>query len=405
MQSPNITQDQIRLMNRTKILRLLRERGVLTKHELGTALALSHTTINTCVQLLLEEGLVAQVGVGKSVGGRKPAMIALKADSRHFFGVYFAPDRVIILVVNLRGEELARETLIQAGVDFEETLGRVRETIWKMIEACGLDTKEIVGVGMSFPGVVDAGRNFVEYAPNLGIRGYCFNSFEQKLGFKLYLENESIAATYAELFIGKAKDKKSIVYVSIAEGIGTGIIIDNRILRDINKKAGDFGHIRIENNGRPCNCGRADCWEVYASKTALFRYYREYLEERESIKAETLEALEAAFDAGEPAAAQAVDTYTRQLFHGIEIILLALSPDEVIVGGDLGAFTQKIIRLGTETLALNQKFYGYEDVPIVASGFKENGAIIGSALLPLEAIYDLQPASRQPAREMETQTE
>lgn len=395
--TPSITQDQIRLLNRSKILRLLREKGVMTKHEVALALGLSHTTINTCVQLLEEEGLVENVGMGRSVGGRKPVMIGLRADARHFFGVYIAPERVEILLVNLLGEEVGRRTILRSGGSFEEMLDEVRATIGGMIAERALDPARIGGVGMSFPGVVYADRNFVEYAPNPGIRNYSFDDFEEKLGLKLYLENESIAAAHAEQLIGKARDKSNIVYVSIAEGIGTGIVIDNRILRDISKKAGDFGHIRIRDEGRPCRCGRSDCWEVYASKTALLRYYAENL--GEGAGEPTLAALQAAYHAGEPAAASAVETYTRYLFRGIEIILLALSPEEVIVGGDLGGFAADIIALGTETLRLNQQFYGYEEVPITASGFPENGAIIGSALLPLETVYSFHggvPAEREP---------
>lgn len=397
--SPSITQDQIRLLNRSKILRELLEKGVATKHELGQALSLSHTTINTCIQLLLEEGLVENTGLGRSVGGRKPVMVGLKADARYAFGVYIAPGTVDILLVNLLGQEVERRTLIRGQDDFEQMLDTVHTTIWDMIHRRAIDPAIIVGVGMSFPGVVYADRYFVEYAPNLGIRNYSFDAFRQKLGLKLYLENESIAATYAEQLIGGAKRKGNIVYVSIADGIGTGIVIDNRILRDISKKAGDFGHIKVRDEGLPCRCGRTDCWELYASKNALLRYYRESLD-KDADAVLPMEELRSAYERGEAAAVKAVEKYTYYLFRGIEIILLALSPEEIIVGGDLGDFTQEIIRLGTGPMQLNKRFYGYEDVPITASGFTENGAIIGSAFLPLETIYSFRDNGLAPMGEV-----
>jgi len=373
--------------NHKKLLNLLRVRGEMTKLELSEALGLSHTTVSTYIEQLTAEGLVESAGFGESAGGRRPLMVRLAENARFFFGAYFAPDRVVIPAVNLAGREIARRTIAPAPV-FEETLEKVRRAVLDIIKSEKLDPSRVMGLGMSFPGVVDSARKFVEYAPNIGLRSFSFAEFESALGVELFLENEAITAALAYRFNNPAMAGKNFVYVSVAEGIGTGIFIDGNIYKSVSNKAGEFGHIKVADNGLPCKCGRTDCWELYASKTALLRYCRELMgNSRESDEA-LLPGLHEAFKKGEAPALEAVRRYARYLFRGIETILLSFSPDEVIIGGDLGELMGDIVSYGVNDLQLSSRFYGYESVPIRVSALKETGAILGSALLPLYRVYD-----------------
>ena len=373
--------------NHKKLLNLLRTKGEMTKPELSEALGLSHTTINTYVEQLTAEGLIENAGFGESAGGRRPHLVRLSENARYFFGAYFAPERVVVLAVNLAGREIARRTLIPRPV-FEETLESVREAMLEITQSKQLDPSRVMGLGMSFPGVVDAERKFVEYAPNIGLRRFSFADFESRLGMALIPENEAVTAALAHRFMDPSMAGKNFVYVSVAEGIGTGIFIDGDIYKSSNKKAGEFGHIKVADNGLPCKCGRTGCWELYASKTALIRYYREQAGNTRESGEDLLDGLRRAFKEGKPQAIEAVTRYCRYLFRGIETILLSLSPDEIIIGGDLGALMGDIVSYGAGVLKLNARFFGYESVPIRVSMFKETGAILGSALLPLYQVYD-----------------
>jgi predicted NBD/HSP70 family sugar kinase len=294
---------------------------------------------------------------------------------------------VVILAVNLTGREIARYTIAPAPV-FEDTLESIHKAILEIAESKNLDPSRILGLGMSFPGVVDSERKYVEYAPNIGLRSYSFTDFEKRLGLELFLENEAITAALAHRFVDSTIVGKNFVYVSVAEGIGTGIFIDGDIYKSSSKKAGEFGHIKVADNGLSCKCGRADCWELYASKNALIRYYRQQTGNNSESNENLLASLRQAFKKGEAQAMEAVQKYTRYLFRGIETILLSLSPDEIIIGGDLGELMDDIVSFGVNNLKLNSRFFGYESVPIRVSMFRETGAILGSALLPLYQVYD-----------------
>jgi len=381
------TQEQIGEMNKVKIIRLIKNNKEVTKSELSTKLGLSHTTVNTYVQKLIDEGLVERAGVAASNGGRKPMIVKLVAEAKYSFGVSITPKAVYILLVNLLGDKVVSTYFsYRKGDELEKVLNKLKYWIEQIICVNGLDRNKIMGMGMVFPGVVDDDECVLKYSPNLNVRNYDFKRFEENIGLKIYVENEANAAAYAEQLLGKGRDKGNFVYVSIGDGIGTGIIIDKHIYKGNQKKAGEFGHLKISEEKIKCNCGRTGCWELFASKMALLRYFEEYTQQKIYL----IEQVFMAYQQGDTGASQALEKYAHYLFRGLENILLSVNPDYVIIGGDLGQYAQQIIEIAVEKLHFTDRFFGYENTKIYCSGLHAEGAVIGAALLPLEAIFNYQ---------------
>ncbi len=274
-----LSQEQIKEINRVNVINILRDKGETTKQEIAAILKLSIPTVTTNINMLLEEGLLEVAGVAKSTGGRKPVILKFLENSRYAFGVDITPPkRIIVALLNLNYDKVDELTFdYESYKDFDAVLSNVSTVVESLIAKHGIDKKSIVGVGLSLPGLVDEDRLILEHAPNLGVKDYDFTGFQNKLGIKVSIENEANVAAFAESIIGgDAKDKKNLVYISITEGVGTGIIIGDHIYKSTHKKAGEFGHMRVSGEKLKCNCGRTGCWELYASKkstkTLLWRY-------------------------------------------------------------------------------------------------------------------------------------
>ncbi|MGI6257458.1 MAG: ROK family transcriptional regulator [Anaerovoracaceae bacterium] len=361
-----MTQREIAKINRMLILNSIREKGVATKYDISSTLKLSHTTVNTYVAQLMQEGLVKEAGYGASIGGRRPVMVEIAKTAGYFFGVVLAPHRVTLTLVNLIGEELARRNVPYGiGEPFPGILDQLDNMMERMLDQEKISRKHVRGVGMVFPGVVDHEELYVEYAPNIGVRDFSLKDFEKKLGMKLYIENEAIAGLLAEQFAGDVDPGQNVVYVSVAEGIGAAVWINHEIYRSNNGRAGEFGHVNVDPDGLQCKCGRKGCWELYASKDAFERYQKEYGESSQ----------------------KALEIYTEYLFKGLESILLAVSPDEILIGGEPVDVLRQAVDLGVERLRCNKKFYGYEKTPIRATSLSENPVYMGSYLVPFARTY------------------
>lgn len=382
-----LSQDQIREINRANILKIMKHRSEITKQDIATALKLSIPTVTTNVNQLMEEGFVEEAGVGDSTGGRKPVILKFVENARFSVGVNISPDSVSLLLHNLRHttiEEISFE--YKKEYSFEEVLNRIEEEIHGLLMRNSIEKNKVSGVGISLPGLVDEDKLILEYAPNIKVRDFDFKEFQERLQLKIFIENEANVAAYAEIALKKTSTMRNVVYVSITEGVGTGIIIDQHIYKSRNKKAGEFGHMRISDSSSPCNCGRTGCWELFASKKALFRYYQE----QTGIMPSSLEQIFAGESFNEPVVQKAIDSYIDYLFVGIENIILALNPEYVIIGGELGKYDKEMLKLINGTSPMKSNFVEYEGTKVVFSSLKDKGSLIGAALLPFDELFNYE---------------
>lgn len=386
LKNETYTHEQIREVNYIRILQYLRTHHETTKAELGKHLQVSHTTINTYIQTLTEEGFVATFGTADSSGGRKPVIIKLQPNVRYSFGVSISPAYVSVMLINLVGAPMDFVQFpYSVELGLQPSLSQIKEQIFAMMDRHQIENDKILGVGMTFPGLVDTDNLILDYIPNLNIKNNSLKGFQEELGLTVYPDNEANAAAYAEYLIGRGSDLSNFVYVSIAEGIGSGILIDRFLFRGRNKRAGEFGHLKVSDEKIRCSCGRYGCWELFASKRALLKSKPENMSETEYLR-----ELFRDYESGVSSAEKIIEEYVRHLFAGLDVILLSVDPSFIIIGGDIGAYMDRLIEIGIDKLKLKHHFYGYESIRILASGVKENASLLGAALLPLEQIFNYQ---------------
>lgn len=133
-------------------------------------------------------------------------------------------------------------------------------------------TQKLLGIGVGAPN----GNHFtgnIEFAPNLPWTGVVeiAKLFSSIFNCKTILTNDANAAAVGEMLFGAAKNMKNFVTITLGTGLGSGVVIDKKIVYGHNGFAGEYGHIRVIPDGRPCACGRLGCLETYASATGVVR--------------------------------------------------------------------------------------------------------------------------------------
>ena len=129
-------------------------------------------------------------------------------------------------------------------------------------------TGEVEAVGVGFPGLVDHARGVARSSVMLdGWRDVPLAArLEERLGVPCAVDNDVNAAALHELHIRGAKE---MLFVAVGTGIGGALVLDGRLRRGAGGFAGEIGHIVVERDGRPCDCGRRGCVNRYASGTAI----------------------------------------------------------------------------------------------------------------------------------------
>jgi predicted NBD/HSP70 family sugar kinase len=165
------------------------------------------------------------------------------------------------------------------------------------------------------------------------------SELQRVLQTPIELENAINACLLAERWFGNFGKASNMIVVGVSDGIGTGLLVDGRLLRGRDDMAGEFGHMPLETSGPVCGCGNTGCWETFASNRAGLRYYRELAPE--STIGTFKELLELA-TGGDIRALRSIDKMMTYLARGITILVAGLAPEVVIIVGDCTALWPRI---------------------------------------------------------------
>ena len=384
-------QDIIKDSNRKKILNILYKNKEVTKQEISKLTGISIPTVINNINLLLEEGLVEETGVATSTGGRKPVIIRFLSDSRFSFGVEITPSLVRVLRTNLNSEiKFDTSFPIKGMGNFENIMTKISEIVNNHIIENKLSIDKILGIGFSLPGTVDEDQLTMELAPNMNFKNIDFNNYKNNFDFPIFIENEANAAAFGEMILGIGKEMKNLIYISITQGIGTGIVIQDHLYKGKNKRAGEFGHMTIVPNGKQCNCGRKGCWELYASENLLVDRYNEgSASQAETVTAQlvSLDEFFAKVELQDSRANAILKDYLYYLSIGIQNIIFGLDPHYIIIGGSLSKFSDYFIEDLKGLVFDKNNLFDYKDNKLLASKLKEDASILGASILPLQTMF------------------
>src|SRR6056297_3067105 len=369
----------IKNLNQSSILRLINEYGPISRKELSEKTDYSAATISNHVKTLIEEGFVIEKEKGISSGGRKPVYLTINPNKGYIIGVDIEVSKVKIVMFNLK---LKVEKKIEFYIDPQKSPEEILEDIQADIEAMMLQKSvseyDLLGIGIAVPGLVNKERNLLKFAPNLGwqeedISGF----FNQIFKVPIFIENEANAAGIGEKEFYYDKNI-NMVYVSINEGIGCGLIFNGKIYRGASGNAGEFGHIIIESESqRSCHCGNKGCWETLASENYIYDRYVEITADKslnidqiyEKIKdnKQNEEIIKLFKNVGE------------NIGIGLANIINSLSPDLMVIGGNILKIKEYLDpeikkTINEKTLALN-----YDKVEVKYSKLGELATVYGLA--------------------------
>ena len=256
----------------------------------------------------------------------------------------------------------------------------------------GVDFSEVRYVGIGTPGSVNFTTGFVGYNTNFNYYDWNLGTdLEALLGCKVYVENDANAAAFGEYIAGGAKGYKDAVVITLGTGIGSGIILDGKILRGFNFAAGEMGHTVIVKDGRKCNCGRHGCWERYASARALSEDTKAAMREhRDTLMWDLVKDIDhvnakTSFDAmekGDALAKQVVENWMEYVGCGIANVVNTFEPEVICIGG--GVSNQGETLLGPVRAYVEKETHDITTgrVPeIRACVLRNDAGVIGAAAL------------------------
>ena len=274
-----------------------------------------------------------------------------------------------------------------------EIISDIANAINLAVEDADISLDDVLSIGIGTPGSVNKDYGVIEYANNLGFDNVPAKDILQSQFDKpIYIENDANCAALGEAIAGAGDGVEDFIAVTLGTGVGTGIVVNGKILNGCNDAAGEMGHMVIVADGEQCTCGRKGCWEAYSSATALIRDTKtEMLSNKDSKMWELvggdIEKVNGrtSFDAmraGDESGKKVVDNYIHYLGIGLTNLVNIFQPKVLCVGGGIGCEKENLLEPVRKIIAAERySVHTMEQTRLCSARLGNDAGVIGAALL------------------------
>lgn len=250
-----------------EILRAIATHGPVSRAQLARDLGLSGPTLTQATKYLFDRGLIAEVNQSPSTGGRPATLLGLVADAGQVLGIKLTDTHLVGVCVNLHSE---------VKWSFEEPFhSRADEAVKELTAILKKQSKKIkgqlLGIGIGIPGVVSPLDSGTANSAMLNWKNVNVGKeISDSLKTPVLLENDVNTLAVTESLYGHGRDVSNFVTITLGRGIGMGLVIGGELFTG-SHGAGEFGHVNVESEGLPCECGKNGCLETVASGPAIHK--------------------------------------------------------------------------------------------------------------------------------------
>lgn len=386
---------QPREHSRAVLLGLVKARRRVSRARLARESRLALPTVMEIVSGLIREGVVQEVGAGRSTGGRRPRLLSLVPSSYSAIGISVGTSRIAAVVTDLDarvGGELSEASSVDRGRSaLEDQLHRL---IRHLVSERGTGPGRLLGVGLALMGPVPPPH--ARRQPDAEDGDAWSVAVERlvppDLGVPVVADNYANALAVGEHLYGAGQGVRNLVCIVLQRGLGAGIIIEGRLYRGSTGGAGEIGDALIDPRGPQCPCGRFGCLTAYVGQPAI----RERALERmrlvgaiglaglrpEHLTAESV--VMAALD-GDRVAREVMQEVGTYLGIGIANLIGPCDPDRVVLAGPTARASPIIIPAAQSVV--DRRLTPRPSVPIVKGELGDNAAAVGAASLVLSNLF------------------
>lgn len=266
--SQKLTNTDVKKLNKNRIFRLIYNSDKISRQEIADQLGLSLPTVNQNLKMLMEDGLIEYVGNFTSTGGRRAQAITINNNARKAISVNIKADYINVDVVGLKGQIIYSMAVKAHFSKSSAYIEKLTDVVRHAVDYVGADADDILGVGITVPGILDDEKQILISAPPLKAKNYDFTKLISAIDYPVVVMNDARAEAYADhWFNGKSEDEK--IYIMLGEGVGGAYINASAIRNGVHNRGGEFGHMVIHPGGKQCLCGKKGCLEAYVSEKVL----------------------------------------------------------------------------------------------------------------------------------------
>lgn len=287
--------------------------------------------------------------------------------------------KFIVGIVNEQGEILAKERFLWKALTKEAVIESILEAVKEFRNA---HQEACEAIGVTIPGLADPEKGLWLEASFSMIRNLPIAEIlTAEFGLPAYVDNDVNACAIAEKRFGCCKDVNDFAWITVSNGIGGALYLNNDIYYGAFGNAGEIGHFTVVENGRTCNCGSAGCLEMHAAGPAILKNYEEMTGE---IK--TAAQLSEMAKQGDETAIKVFELEGKYLGTAVAALANIINPKKVVFGGGVMESFDLIAPAMQEAYKKNVYYYANEGLGIEHTGLGYYAALLGAAAVALRKL-------------------
>lgn len=358
-----------RIMNRSRILRAIWRRPLLSRVDIASVLGLDKSTVSGIVNELIDLGLVQEVAEGDASrqGGRRPVHLQIVPTFGSVLGLELQPGLFRAALCDLHGtvvsdwvEERPRG---QAGFS-EYLLGIIEDLLSRM----GEQRASLLGIGVAMGGLIDSVHNRVSGSIPMGLGEYDFQTeISDKLDVPVVAENDANACAWGELTFHRNTNMHDFLYVLVQMrgsesgrhlyggiGVGIGVVINGTLYPGANFTSGEFRSAFFDGQGS----GQFSLTDEEAALVATDPHMRE--------------------------------RFFRELARNVAVVINIMNLDHLFIGGDILAYSGELETVFAEEIQRNWPYGTPANCEVRLSSFGDHAVVYGAAGMILERYFSDQ---------------
>ena len=279
MRKSGINMERVKRENRSLILKCINDSGPISRKDIAKATGLTPASVTQITTGLIAEGELVELGAvseAPGIAGRKKILLDLNQNFGYVLAINIESKVTWVAYCDIKGNILYDGALVSSfdtdkAMAPEEFLELVRKKTACLEEKMSPRERKLIKcVSIGVPGIVDKKNGISVHAYGIwdqavDLRGICEKSFN----LPVLVENNVDAFATAEIIYGSGKNFDSLLVIKWGPGIGSTIVIDNKVYEGRHGKTAELGHVIVEKNGKKCSCGKRGCLETILSAGAL----------------------------------------------------------------------------------------------------------------------------------------
>ena len=391
----------VKRTNRSAALRILHERGSMSRKRLSESIKLTPAAITKIVGEMIAEGLLTEGSMLPGSGvGRREVMVELNNRARAALGIFINLRQAIVSAIWLDGAVIFSESYtLPPKAPAEESVQMLCRRLTELTAEHGLEKDMLLGVGVAMRGVTSPdGRVVRNSFGALSERDYPIcERVEALTGLPCLMSNNVRALFAAQMYLSHETEDGSQFFLRCEAGIGASFAIGGRIWLGSSGQCAEIGHIPVvRRGGKPCSCGKSGCLETLASPGAMVQdALALFSEERTPVlwrimrgrspEDMTIEDVFEAARSGDGELAALVDRAVAALAAALKGVIYTLDPGKIVLYGRMFENPYYLSKLIAE---MREGVDSGHNVPIEKSRLNHKLEDKAAGLLVVEDFFD-----------------